>query len=111
MRQFEVLFVMLCMIGYEVAGIMRGYAGLLKEEIKDLNHRSVSNIINRGGTILKTDRSPEFRSDKGKEKAIKILKKHKIDALIVIGGDGSYKGANCLYKKFGFPGSLFAGNN
>ncbi len=89
--------------GYEMAGIMRGYAGLLEEEIVSLNHRSVSNIINRGGTILKTARSKEFSDDEGKEKAIEILKKHRIDALIVIGGDGSYKGAARLWEKFGFP--------
>jgi len=89
--------------GLEVDGIMRGYAGLLKEEIIPLNHRSVSNIINRGGTILKTARSQEFGEDAGKEKAVKILKKHNIDVLIVIGGDGSYKGAHRLYEKFGFP--------
>ncbi|VAX37125.1 6-phosphofructokinase [hydrothermal vent metagenome] len=89
--------------GIEVFGIMRGYAGLLSEEIIPLNHRSVSNIINRGGTILKTARSKEFGEDTGKEKAAEILKKHKIDALIVIGGDGSYKGAAQLYEKFDIP--------
>ena len=89
--------------GLAVEGIMRGYEGLLHEEIIPLNHRSVSNIINRGGTILKTARSREFATDEGKEKAYKILRKHNIDALIVIGGDGSYKGASKLYEKFGFP--------
>ena len=89
--------------GYEVAGIMRGYEGLLKEEIKSLNHRSVSNIINRGGTILKTARSKEFADLEGKKEAVDVLKKHGIDVLIVIGGDGSYNGAACLYEKFGFP--------
>jgi len=89
--------------GLQVDGILRGYAGLLNNEIIPLNHRSVSNIINRGGTILKTARSREFGDDAGKEKAVKILKEHKIDALIVIGGDGSYKGAYRLYEKFGFP--------
>jgi len=89
--------------GLEVDGIMRGFAGLLSEEIIPLNHRSVSNIINRGGTILKTARSKEFGTDEGKAKAVKILKKHNIDALVVIGGDGSYKGACRLYEKFGFP--------
>ncbi len=89
--------------GILVDGIMRGYAGLLNEEIIPLNHRSVSNIINRGGTILKTARSKEFGNDEGKQKAVDILKKHSIDALIVIGGDGSYRGACRLYEKFGFP--------
>lgn len=89
--------------GIEVDGIMRGYEGIMKEEIIPLNHRSVSNIINRGGTILKTARSPEFRTEAGMKKAVDILRKHSIDALIVIGGDGSYKGANDLYEKFDFP--------
>lgn len=89
--------------GYLIDGIMRGYAGLLSEEIVPLNHRSVSNIINRGGTILKTARSKEFGTDEGKELAIKILKKHAIDCLVVIGGDGSYQGATKLYEKYGFP--------
>ncbi|MCA9407623.1 MAG: 6-phosphofructokinase [Candidatus Omnitrophica bacterium] len=87
----------------EVDGIMRGYAGLLKEEIVPLNHRSVSNIINRGGTILKTARSKEFSTDEGKAKAVEILKKHKIDALIVIGGDGTYRGASRMYELFNYP--------
>ncbi len=89
--------------GIKVDGIMRGYAGLLNEEIIPFNHRSVSNIINRGGTILKTARSKKFGEDEGKEKAVKILKKYNIDVLVVIGGDGSYKGACRLYEKFGFP--------
>ncbi len=89
--------------GIEVDGIMRGYAGLLSEEIIPLNHRSVSNIISRGGTILKTARSKEFGEDAGKEKAVKILRRHNIDVLVVIGGDGSYQGASRLYEKFGFP--------
>lgn len=87
----------------EVYGIMRGYAGIFDEEIIPMNHRSVSNVINRGGTILKTARSKEFATDEGKEKAVNILRKHGIDALVVIGGDGSYKGAARLYEKFGFP--------
>ncbi len=89
--------------GLEVAGIMRGYQGLLEEDIVPMNHRSVSNIINRGGTILKTARSKEFSTDEGKAKAVEILKRHQIDALIVIGGDGSYSGANKLYQQWGFP--------
>jgi len=89
--------------GYQVDGIMRGFAGILNEEIIPLNHRSVSNIIGRGGTILKTARSKEFTEDEGKEKAVKILKKHNIEVLVVIGGDGSYKGAARLWEKFRFP--------
>ena len=89
--------------GLLVDGILRGYEGLLKEEIIPLNHRSVSNIINRGGTILKTARSKEFATDEGKEKAYSVLKRHNIDALVVIGGDGSYRGAAKLYEKYHFP--------
>ncbi|MDP8212053.1 MAG: 6-phosphofructokinase [Candidatus Zapsychrus exili] len=89
--------------GIEVDGIMKGYAGLLNEEIIPLNHRSVSNIIGRGGTILKTARSKEFGTDEGKEKAVKILHKHNLDALVVIGGDGSYRGATALWEKYHFP--------
>lgn len=102
-----------CALKQDIAvdGIMRGYAGLLNEEIVHLNHRSVSNIINRGGTILKTARSKEFGTPEGKQKAADILKKHKIDALVVIGGDGSYKGAAELYETFdvptiGLPGTI-----
>src|SRR6059058_4021934 len=67
--------------GVEVAGIMRGYQGLLEEDIIPMGHRSVSNIINRGGTILKTARSKEFATDAGKKKAAEILDKQGIDAL------------------------------
>ena len=91
------------MEGFQVDGIMHGYAGLLNEEIIPLNHRSVSNIISRGGTILKTARSPEFSTDAGKEKAYSVLKKYNIDALVVIGGDGSYKGAARLLELYNFP--------
>ncbi|HLD87932.1 MAG TPA: 6-phosphofructokinase [Candidatus Omnitrophota bacterium] len=89
--------------GLEVAGIMRGYQGLLEEDIMPMNHRSVSNIINRGGTILKTARSRDFATDQGKARAVEVLRKHHMDALIVIGGDGSYIGADKLYEQWGFP--------
>src|ERR1019366_6791605 len=72
----------------EVAGIMRGYQGLLESDFAPMNHRSVSNIINRGGTILKTARSKEFATDEGKGKAAQVLNRNGIDALIVVGGDG-----------------------
>ncbi len=87
----------------EVAGIMRGYQGLMEEDIVPLNHRSVSNVINKGGTILKTARSKEFSTDEGKAKAAEVLRKFAIDGLIVIGGDGSYRGASRLYENFGIP--------
>ncbi len=89
--------------GLKVEGIMRGYQGLIDNDLVDMGPRSVSNIINRGGTILKTARSPEFRSVKGQAKAVATIKKHKIDALVVIGGDGSYLGASELYSKWGVP--------
>ncbi len=89
--------------GLEVAGIMRGYQGLLEEDIITLNHRSVSNIINKGGTILKTARSKDFTPVEGKMKAAENARKHGIDALIVIGGDGSYQGAKRFYELSGIP--------
>ncbi len=87
----------------KVAGIMRGYQGLIENEIVEMGPRSVSNIINRGGTILKTARSAEFRTEKGQARAAAVLKKRGIDALVVIGGDGSYLGASALYEKWGIP--------
>lgn len=89
--------------GLKVEGIMRGYQGLIDNDLVEMTHRSVSGIIGRGGTIIKTARSPEFRTEKGQQKAIKTLKRHKIDALVVIGGDGSYLGASELYNKYGIP--------
>ncbi len=87
----------------KVAGIIRGYQGLIDDEVISLNHRSVSGIIGRGGTILKTARSSEFKSAEGQTKALETLKKHEIDALVVIGGDGSYRGAIDLHEKHKFP--------
>ena len=82
----------------EVVGFLRGYQGILNEEIIPLNHRSVSNIINRGGTILKTARSKEFRDIAGKKRAVEILRNHNVDALVVVGGDGSFNElANGIY--------------
>jgi 6-phosphofructokinase 1 len=87
----------------EVMGIYKGYSGLINDEIQPLNHRSVSNIIGRGGTILKTDRCEEFKTKQGQNRAVDILKKHKIDGLVIIGGDGSYRGAQVLHSKFKIP--------
>ncbi len=89
--------------GLEVAGIMRGYQGLIDDDIIELNHRSVSGIINRGGTIIKTARSEKFRTQEGLNIAISTLKKRNIDALVAIGGDGTYRGAMDLIEKFQFP--------
>lgn len=87
----------------EVYGIFRGYAGLLNDEVKPLSHHSVSNIINRGGTILKTSRCPEFMTKEGQKKGVEILKRNGIDGLVVIGGDGSYRGASILSKEWNIP--------
>lgn len=87
----------------EVIGIMRGYAGLINEELKEFNRRSVSNIINRGGTILKTARCEEFVTEEGQQRAVEVIKKNKIDALILIGGDGTYRGGIDLTKKWRIP--------
>ncbi len=84
-------------------GIYRGYEGLIDGDIERFNARKVSNIINRGGTILKTARSQEFRTVQGRKKAYDQLKKHNIDALIVIGGDGSFTGAKVFAEEFNFP--------
>ena len=95
----------------EVVGIMRGYSGLLNEELKPLDHRCVSNIISRGGTILKTDRCQEFMTKEGRARAAAILKKNKIDGLILIGGNGTYCGGIDLAREhgiacIGLPGTI-----
>ena len=87
----------------EVSGIFRGWWGLINEEIKQLDHRFVSGIINSGGTILKTARCPEFKTEEGRQRAYETLKKNSIDALVVIGGDGSFRGAHQFYKKYNVP--------
>ena len=94
----------------KVKGIMRGYAGLLQEEIIDMDAVSVSDIIDRGGTILYTARCPEFTTEEGQKKATEICKKHNIDAVVVIGGDGSFRGAGKLadfgIATMGIPGTI-----
>ncbi len=87
----------------EVMGIFRGYSGLLNDEIRLLSHRSVSNIIDRGGTILKTSRCPEFMTKEGQKRAVEILQRNSIDGLVVIGGDGSYRGAQVLSHDWNIP--------
>lgn len=89
--------------GIEVVGIFRGYEGLIRGETKILTRRSVSGIINLGGSILKTARSKAFLTQEGQKKAVKTIKKNKLDGLIVIGGNGSLMGAYILYSKFGIP--------
>lgn len=87
----------------EVTGIFRGFAGLINEELKPLNHRSVSNIVNHGGTILKTVRCEEFLTEEGQRKAVEVINKNKIDALTLIGGNGTYRGGLALEQKWNIP--------
>ncbi len=92
-------------IYYETAvyAIRGGYQGLIEGNVKELNVRSVSKILGRGGTILKSSRSEEFRTFEGRQKAFDVLKKHNIDALVAIGGDGTFAGAHQFYQDFNIP--------
>ena len=87
----------------ECVGVSRGFQGLINDEIKILNTRSVRGIINRGGTMLYSARSKDFRSKEGRIKAYKNVKKHNIDAIIIIGGDGSFTGGMVFQKEFNVP--------
>lgn len=89
--------------GWTVQGIYRGWEGLINDDIKELTTESVSNTIQRGGTILKTARSEEFRTSEGRKKAHENIVKHNIDALIVIGGNGSLAGAQIFAKEYDIP--------
>ena len=84
-------------------GISKGYDGLIRGEMQKMNARSVKGIINKGGTILKTARSKDFRNKKGREKAYKSLEENSIDGLIVIGGDGTFTGGLIFSNEFNFP--------
>ena len=84
-------------------GIYRGYQGMIEADFKLLNPRNVSNIINKGGTILKSARSTEFRTEEGRKKAYNNLLAQAIDAFVVIGGDGSFTGAAVFNKEYDFP--------
>ena len=99
--------------GLKVKGIMRGYAGLLQEEIVDMDGLSVADTINRGGTILYTARCQEFTTAEGQQKGAEICRKHGIDGIVVIGGDGSFKGAGKLsalgINTIGVPGTIDLG--
>lgn len=96
--------------GLKVKGIRRGYTGLLEEDIIDMTAKSVSDIIQRGGTILYTARCPEFMTTNGQDKGAAVCKKHGIDGLVVIGGDGSFQGARQLAARgintVGVPGTI-----
>lgn len=89
--------------GMEVYGIQRGYQGLIDDEMVPMQMRSVSNIVQRGGTMLMTARCLEMLTRDGQQKAVNTLKKRGIDGLVVIGGDGSFRGAKCLSEDFGVP--------
>lgn len=96
--------------GLKVMGVERGYSGLINGELFDMDRYSVSDIIQRGGTILKTARCEEFKTEEGRKRAATILRAYGIDGLIVIGGDGSFRGAQLLSKlgisTIGLPGTI-----
>lgn len=89
--------------GFKVYGIYRGYRGLITDEIEEFSTQNVSNIIQRGGTILKTARCKEFQTAEGRQAAFDVLKRREIDALVVIGGDGSLTGARIFGNEYNFP--------
>ena len=82
--------------GVEVVGILGGYSGLIKDNTVPFTRRTVSNIISRGGTVLYSDRCPEFKTEEGMQKAIETCKRHGIDAIVAMGGDGTFRGATDL---------------
>lgn len=96
--------------GLKVYGVEKGYSGLIEGKLELMDNGSVSDILQRGGTILKTARSEEFRTEEGLNRAIEVLKLFDIEALVVIGGDGSFKGALELHKRgiktIGLPGTI-----
>ena len=96
--------------GKKVKGIRRGYTGLIAEDIVDMEAKDVSDIIQRGGTILQTARCPEFRTEEGQKLGAEMCRKHGIEGIIVIGGDGSFRGAQKLAAQgintVGIPGTI-----
>src|SRR4051812_27948673 len=93
----------------EAYGIMRGYEGMIDGDFVKLGARSVGNIIQRGGTILKTARSKEFRTPEGRQKAYENIKEEGIDALVAIGGDGTFTGLNKFFQEFKVPSVCIPG--
>ncbi len=89
--------------GVEPVGIMKGYQGILDKRFFGMQSHSVSKIINLGGTMLKSSRCPQFKEAEVRKQAIENLKEAGIEALVVIGGDGSFRGANALHEEFGYP--------
>ena len=97
--------------GLQVTGIMRGYEGMIEGDFQNLTSQSVSNIIHRGGTILKTARSQRFRTEEGMQQAYRALRAERIDGVVAIGGDGTFKGATEFSSKYeipfiGIPGTI-----
>ncbi len=96
--------------GMDVMGIFHGYKGLIEGRIRQLTHADVANVMHKGGTVLRTARSEEFMQESGFEKAMNMLHAYDIDGLIIIGGDGSYRGAKKLYENgiltIGLPGTI-----
>ncbi len=97
--------------GMEVYGIERGYSGLIEDRMTPMEMRSVSNIVQRGGAMLRTARCLEMLTEEGQKKAVSTLEKHGIEGLVVIGGDGSFRGAKCLTENYGIatigiPGTI-----
>lgn len=93
----------------ECFGIMRGYEGMIDGDIAPLDARAVGNILQRGGTVLKSARSKEFRTPEGRKKAYDQLKRHNIDALVAIGGDGTFTGLHKFYEEYQVPSILIPG--
>jgi len=89
--------------GLEVFGILKGYEGLIEGQLRAFDRRSVSNILSRGGTILKTARSTEFKTVRGQKKAKATIDRHGLDGLLVIGGDGSFRGAHKFWQRYRVP--------
>jgi len=89
--------------GLSVSGVRKGFEGLIQDQVLDLDLSSVGGIINHGGTVLETARCAEFKTEAGMKKAVSTLKKHKIEGLVVIGGDGSFRGAHELSNRWGVP--------
>lgn len=87
----------------EVMGVERGWFGLINEELKNMDHRSVSGIIGQGGTILKTARCPEFTTEEGQKRAFATVRKYGLDGLVVIGGNGSFTAAHLFGNKYKVP--------
>ncbi len=97
-------------LGIEVVGIRDGYAGLIRDDLVELTKQKVANIVSEGGTILYTSRCPEFKEEKGLQKAVETCRAHQIDALICIGGDGTFRGATDMTFRgipaVGIPGTI-----